>query len=127
MSEIEIKSTRNFIHKIETGDFTVIDSGIVIMADVWKGAKFYLDDLTVEIKYVNDDNDKKVRIYYDAPTENTIEIKCINFDDSSLGRGNPEPVSIINMGGETIYIRFIVFALSNLARIVYTFYKKTAI
>lgn len=112
----------SIVSRIETGTFEVIESGILILADKNSSAKFFIEDLLVEIAFNNIDPVIDHKLYLQYINDKHIQIICKNFNPN--GEGLTEPAHLFSVDNIDIYIKFIAFDIENLPRIIYTFYKK---
>ena len=69
-------------------------------------------EITIRITCVSDDSNNQRLDYVANAENNTIEYKCLNFNNS-LGTGTSKPVEIGAFNGKKLYIHFWIYAMGN--------------
>ena len=109
-----------------SSDHIILDSGSAITfnstAELSLSCKMD-DDFGFTLVINFESNGDKQRSLKQSVDGNTIQLTCINFDNS-LGTGTTKPIELATYNGKKIYINFFVYALGekSLRKIVYTFY-----
>ena len=106
----------------------ILDSGSVITYDDTAELSFLVQmdetfEFSLVLKFERTDG-KKQHIKHNV-VDNTIELTCVNFDNS-LGTGTTKPIQLATFNGKKIYINFWVYALGekSLKKVVYSFYSE---
>ena len=111
-------------------EFAVLDCGSVITFRNNASCCFALnidklDTINILISFHTDNSGKKDLSRSVCEADNSIVIKCTNFDNP-MGTGTAEPIKILKYRSKTIFLNFWVFLLGNttLKRVDYCFYIK---
>lgn len=95
------------ITMISSDDYVVTDSGSVFLFSDKSNLEISqnVDDFVFKIVFLFETVDNKKQFVDKNVVGNTIEIKCVNFNNE-LGTGTIEPVNIATINHKKLYIHF---------------------
>jgi len=96
--------------KTYSGDKEIFDSGLVI---AFKNEPILIQltpTMKITISFIDDKSDAKQRIEPKPKSEDELELKLINFNNS-MGTGTTEPMRLGTIDNRYLYLNFFVYSL----------------
>jgi len=97
--------------KIKTGAFEVFDSGSCISAEQEPVIFYLAENLKVRFSFLNDDESKTHRMEFNPISNQELEIKLFNFNNS-LGTGTNNPLPIGTLNNRRLFLSFNIYAFN---------------